>query len=42
MFPSIEPFASGMPDVGDEQQIYWECCGNPDGRPVVYLHGGPG
>jgi proline iminopeptidase len=42
MFPSIEPFESGMLDVGDSQQIYWECCGNPDGRPAVYLHGGPG
>jgi proline iminopeptidase len=42
MFPNIEPFESGMLDVGDFQQIYWECCGNPDGRPVVYLHGGPG
>jgi proline iminopeptidase len=42
MFPSIEPFQSGMLDVGDHQQIYWECSGNPNGRPVVYLHGGPG
>jgi proline iminopeptidase len=42
MFPNIEPFESGMLDVGDGQQIYWECSGNPDGRPVVYLHGGPG
>ena len=31
-----------MLDVGDSQHIYWECCGNPNGRPVVYLHGGPG
>jgi len=31
-----------MLDVGDSQQIYWECSGNPAGRPVVYLHGGPG
>ncbi len=28
--------------VGDGQQIYWEECGNPDGKPVVFLHGGPG
>ncbi len=27
---------------GDAQQIYWECSGNPNGRPAVYLHGGPG
>ena len=31
-----------MLDVGDRQRIYWECSGNPRGRPVVYLHGGPG
>ncbi len=42
MFPDIEPFERGMFDVGDSQQIYWECSGNPDGRPALYLHGGPG
>ncbi len=42
MFAEIDPFDSGMLDVGDGQQIYWECCGNPEGRAVVYLHGGPG
>jgi len=31
-----------MLDVGDGQQIYWECCGNPHGKPAVFLHGGPG
>lgn len=38
----IEPYDSGMLDVGDGHQVYWECCGNPDGVPAVYLHGGPG
>jgi proline iminopeptidase len=42
MFPNIEPFESGMLAVGDSQQIYWECSGNPSGRRAVYLHGGPG
>ncbi len=42
LYPSIEPYASGLLDVGDGQQIHWEECGNPDGRPVVFLHGGPG
>lgn len=28
--------------VGDSQHIYWECSGNPEGRPAIYLHGGPG
>jgi proline iminopeptidase len=31
-----------MLDVGDGQRIYWEECGNPDGKPAVFLHGGPG
>jgi proline iminopeptidase len=41
-FPEIEPYASGMLDVGDGHQIYWEACGNPAGKPALYLHGGPG
>ena len=41
-FPPIEPYASGMLDVGDGHEIYWECCGNPEGKPALYLHGGPG
>lgn len=31
-----------MLEVGDGQNLYWECSGNPDGAPVVFLHGGPG
>jgi proline iminopeptidase len=41
-FPAIEPFESGMLDTGDGHQVYWECCGNPNGKPALYLHGGPG
>ncbi len=41
-FPAIEPYDSGMLDVGDGHQVYWECCGNPNGRPALFLHGGPG
>ena len=41
-FPAIEPYDSGMLDVGDGHQVYWECCGNPAGKPALYLHGGPG
>ena len=41
-FPPIEPYDSGMLDVGDGHQVYWECCGNPHGKPALYLHGGPG
>jgi proline iminopeptidase len=31
-----------MLDVGDGHQMYWETCGNPEGKPVLFLHGGPG
>jgi len=41
-YPEIEPFASGMLDVGDGHEIYWETVGNPAGAPAVVLHGGPG
>ncbi|TDD16689.1 prolyl aminopeptidase [Nonomuraea diastatica] len=42
LYPPIEPYDSGLLDVGDGHQIYWEVCGNPEGRPAVMLHGGPG
>ena len=41
-FPPIEPFDSGMLDVGGGQRVHWEQCGNPEGVPALYLHGGPG
>ena len=41
-YPEIEPYDHGMLDVGDGHRIYWELCGNPQGKPVVFLHGGPG
>lgn len=31
-----------MLDVGDGHRVYWECCGNPNGKSGLYLHGGPG
>lgn len=31
-----------MLDTGEGHQIYWELCGNPQGKPAVFLHGGPG
>ena len=40
--PPIEPFKAGWLSVGDGNEIYWETSGNPDGKPVVYFHGGPG
>ena len=42
LYPETEPYESGMLDVGDGQAIHWELCGNPDGKPAVFLHGGPG
>ncbi|HET6895081.1 MAG TPA: alpha/beta fold hydrolase, partial [Candidatus Baltobacteraceae bacterium] len=32
----------GLLDVDDGNSIYWECSGNPEGQPAVYIHGGPG
>ncbi len=42
LYPPIEPFESGLLDVGDGHHVYWERCGNPRGAPAVFLHGGPG
>jgi proline iminopeptidase len=41
-YPPIEPYRSGHLDVGDGHTLYWEQCGNPGGKPAVFLHGGPG
>jgi proline iminopeptidase len=42
LYPKIEPYDSGMLDVGDGHRLYYEQSGNPDGTPVIFLHGGPG
>lgn len=42
LYPEIEPHASGLLPVGDGHRVYWETSGAPDGKPVVFLHGGPG
>lgn len=42
MYPELEPYTSGMLEVGEGNTISWEACGNPDGKPAVVLHGGPG
>ncbi len=42
LYPPIEPFDRRMMDVGDEHSVYVEQSGNPDGLPVIVLHGGPG
>ncbi len=41
LYPEIEPYEHGLLDVNG-QRLYWETCGNPDGKPAMFLHGGPG
>ena len=42
LYPPIEPYRSGWLTVGSEHRLYWEESGNPQGAPVLFLHGGPG
>ncbi|HEU4418516.1 MAG TPA: prolyl aminopeptidase, partial [Planctomycetota bacterium] len=42
LFPEIEPFREGSLQVSELHTIHFEECGNPKGKPVVFLHGGPG
>jgi proline iminopeptidase len=41
-YPEIQPYASGLLDVGNGHQVYWERVGTPGAKPAVFLHGGPG
>ncbi|MFJ9418953.1 prolyl aminopeptidase [Streptomyces sp. NPDC101227] len=41
-YPPIEPYETGMLDVGDGNLVHWEACGNPYGKPALVVHGGPG
>ncbi len=42
LYPEIEPFDTGALEVSDRHTLYYEQCGNPEGKPVVFVHGGPG
>lgn len=42
MYPEIEPYSTGFLKVSEIHTIYYEEAGNPKGKPVVFLHGGPG
>ena len=42
LYPPIEPHDSGMLALDDVHTMYWEAIGNPNGVPVLFLHGGPG
>jgi proline iminopeptidase len=41
-YPPTGPYDQGMLDVGDGNLVYWETRGNPDGKPALVVHGGPG
>lgn len=41
-FPEIDPYETGFLSVSNDNQLYFELVGNPNGKPVVVLHGGPG
>ena len=42
LYPKIEPHSTGNLQVSDLHTIAWERCGNPQGQPVIVIHGGPG
>ncbi|MDT0635568.1 prolyl aminopeptidase [Spectribacter hydrogenoxidans] len=42
LYPDIEPYDQSELTVSDVHTLYYEQCGNPAGKPVVFLHGGPG
>ena len=42
LYPELTPSRTGTLAVDGRHTLYWEECGNPDGKPVVLLHGGPG
>jgi len=42
VYPPIEPNQFGWLEVGEPHRLYYEECGNPEGTPVVFVHGGPG
>jgi proline iminopeptidase len=42
LYPEIEPFNTGTLQVSNLHTLYYEECGNPNGQPIVFLHGGPG
>ncbi|MEM8607760.1 MAG: prolyl aminopeptidase [Myxococcota bacterium] len=42
LFPDIEPYDHGYLRVDDRHSVYYEQCGNPDGKPAIFVHGGPG
>ena len=41
-YPELQPYQTGMLPVSDGHSIYFEESGNPEGKPAIYIHGGPG
>lgn len=42
LYPEIDPFDYGYLQVDEDHTLYYEQVGNPEGRPIIFLHGGPG
>ncbi len=42
LYPALEPYQHGILEAGDRNLVYWEMCGNPNGKPAMVIHGGPG
>ncbi|MDN5864811.1 MAG: prolyl aminopeptidase [Gammaproteobacteria bacterium] len=42
LYPKLEPFDSGFLELSDLHKLYYEQCGSPEGKPAVFVHGGPG
>jgi proline iminopeptidase len=42
LYPPLEPWDTGYLQASELHEVYYEQCGNPAGKPVVFLHGGPG
>ena len=42
LYPDLEPYDQGFLKVSPLHRVYYEQCGNPHGKPVVFVHGGPG
>ena len=42
LYPALEPYDHGYLPPDGEHAVYYEQCGNPEGNPAVFVHGGPG
>lgn len=42
LYPEIQPYDEGFLEVGDGHRVHYEQVGNPEGKPAVFVHGGPG